>query len=155
MLRLLRAVKRGGVGLLADLALKLDQPGEVIEAFGLKMHVTFLHAVLHARTGIPIVPATNIPHPDGTCTVTVHPALVFAPGTDIHTITQACWDFFEPFIRARPELWLWNYKHFRYRARADDPNLYPFYAHWSDRFEVILGNAKGKTQNANVQKPAA
>ena len=54
VLRLLRAVRRGGgAGLLVDLALRLDQPGEVIDAFGMKMHVTFLHALLHARTGVP------------------------------------------------------------------------------------------------------
>ena len=102
------------------------------------MHVTFLHALLLARTGVPIVPVTNVPHPDGTCTVTAHPPMVFPPGTDLHAITQACWDFFEPFIRARPDLWLWNYKHFRYRPRAAPPESYPFYAHWSDRFEAIL-----------------
>ena len=138
MLRMMRAVRRGGVGLLADLALRLDQPGEVIEAFGRKMHVTFLHALLHARTGVPIVPATNVPHPDGTCTVTLHPPLTFPPGADLQTITQACWDFFEPFIIARPELWLWNYKHWRYRPRAAPPEDYPFYAAWSTRFENIL-----------------
>ena len=138
MLRTMRAVKRGGVGLLADLALRLDQPGEVIDAFGRKMHVTFLHALLHARTGVPIVPATNVPHPDGTCTVTIPPPLDFPPGADVHTITQGCWDFFEPFIRARPELWLWNYKHWRYRPRAAPPEDYPFYAAWSTRFENVL-----------------
>ena len=143
MLRLMRAVKRGGVGLLADLALRLDQPGELIDAFGMKMHVTFLHALLHARTGVPIVPVTNVPHPDGTCTVTAHAPLTFPAGTDLHMITQACWDFFEPFIRARPELWLWNYKHFRYRPRAAPPEDYPFYAHWSDRFEEVLQKVEG------------
>ena len=138
MLRLLRAVKRGGVGLLADLALRLDQPGELIDAFGMTMHVTFLHALLHTRTGVPIIPVTNVPHPDGTCTVTAHAPMIFPRETDLQTITQACWDFFEPFIRARPELWLWNYKHWRYRPRAAPPAKYPFYAHWSDRFEEIL-----------------
>ncbi len=82
MLRLLQSVRRGGgAGLLVDLALRLDQPGEIIDAFGMKMHVTFLHALLHARTGVPMVPVTNVPHPDGTCTVTAHAPLVFAPGT--------------------------------------------------------------------------
>ena len=146
MLRMMRAVKHGGVGLLADLALRLDQPGEVIDAFGRKMHVTFLHALLHARTGIPIIPATNVPHPDGTCTVMVHPPLVFAPGTEVHAITQACWDFFEPIIRARPELWLWNYKHWRYRPRAAPPEDYPFYATWSTKFENILTRGSRATE---------
>ncbi len=138
MLKLMRAVKRGGVGLLADLALRLDQPGEVIDAFGRKMHVTFLHALLHTRTGVPIVPATNVPHPDGTCTITIHPPLTFPPDADIHAVTQACWDFFAPFILARPELWLWNYKHWRYRPQAAPPENYPFYAAWSTRFENVL-----------------
>ena len=63
MLRLMRAVKRGGAGLLVDSVLRLDQPGEMIEAFKLKIHLTCLHAVLHTRTGIPILPITNVPHP--------------------------------------------------------------------------------------------
>ncbi len=138
MLRLLKSVRRGGgAGLLVDLALRLDQPGEIIDAFGMKMHVTFLHALLHARTGVPMVPVTNVPHPDGTCTITAHPPLVFAPDTGLAEMTQACWDFFEPFIRARPDLWLWNYKHWRYKPR-DAGREYPFYAHVSKKFERIL-----------------
>ncbi len=138
MLRLMRAVRRGGVGLLADLALRLEHPGEFINAFGRKMHVTFLHALLHARTGVPIIPVTNVPHPDGTCTVTAHAPLVFPPGTDLRTITQACWDFFEPVIRAQPELWLWNYKHWRYRPSDAAPEDYPFYARWSERLDEVM-----------------
>ena len=138
MLRLLRSVRRGGgAGLLIDLALRLDQPGEIIDAFGMKMHVTFLHALLHARTGVPLIPVTNVPHADGTCTVTAHPPLTFPPGASHREMTQACWDFFEPFVRARPELWLWNYKHWRYRPH-DAAREYPFYAHVSKKFERIL-----------------
>lgn len=138
MLRLLRAVLRGGAaGLLIDLALRLDQPGEVIDAFGMKMHVTFLHALLHARTGVPLVPVTNVPHLDGTCTVTVHPPLTFAAGMSHQAMAQACWDFFAPFILARPDLWLWNYKHWRYRPR-DAAREYPFYSHVAKKFERIL-----------------
>ena len=138
MLRMMRAVRRDGVGLLADLVLRLDQPGEVIDTFGRKMHVTFLHALLHARTGKPIVFVTNVPHSDGTCTVTFHPPLTFPAGTDVHAITQGCWNFLEPLILARPELWLWNYKHWRYRPRAAPPEDYPFYATWSTKFEGVL-----------------
>ena len=138
MLRLLRSVRRGGAaGLLIDLALKLDQPGVAIDAFGRKMHVTFLHALLHARTGVPMVPVTNIPHADGTCTMTAHPPLTFPPGTSYQEIAQGCWDFFEPFIRARPDLWLWNYKHWRYKPRDADTE-YPFYAHVSKKFDRVL-----------------
>ena len=149
MLRLLRAVRRGGgAGLLVDLALRLDQPGEIIDAFGLKMHVTFLHALLHARTGVPLVPVTNMPHADGTCTVTAHPPLTFPPGASHREMAQACWDFFEPFIRARPDLWLWNYKHWRYKPR-DAEREYPFYAHVSKKFERLLA-----ARQAAVAAPA-
>ena len=138
MLRLLRSVRRGGAaGLLIDLALKLDHPGVVIDAFVRKMHVTFLHALLHARTGVPMVPVTNVPYPDGTCTMTVHPPLTFPPGTSYQQMAQGCWDFFEPFIRARPDLWLWNYKHWRYKP-LDAVGEYPFYAHTSKKFERVL-----------------
>ena len=81
--------------------------------------------------------------------------MTFPPGTDLHTITQACWDFFEPFIRARPELWLWNYKHWRYRPREAPPDGYPFYAHWSDRFEEVLRKAEGGMRKAERRRPEA
>ena len=153
MLRLLRAVRRGGAaGLLVDLALRLDQPGVVIDAFGMKMHVTFLHALLHARTGVPLVPVTNIPHADGTCTMIAHPPLTFEPGTSYQAMAQACWDFFEPFIRARPDLWLWNYKHWRYRPQ-EAACEYPFYAHVSKKFErVLAGVPEAPTQAANASE---
>ena len=120
MLKLLRAVRRnGGVAMLTDLALKVGMPGAIIQAFGRKMHVTILHALLHERTGIPMIPVTNVPHPDGTCTITAHPPLEFAPGATHQEMAQGCWDWFEPRIRHQPELWLWNYKHWRYKPRAD------------------------------------
>ena len=138
MLKLLRTVRRrGNAGLLVDLALRLDHPGQVIDAFGMKMYTTFLHALLHSRAGVPMVPVTNVPNPDGTCSVTAHAPLVFAPGTDIAEITQRCWDCFEPFIRARPELWLWNYKHWRYQPRHAGRE-YPFYSQSNEPFERVL-----------------
>ena len=140
MLKLMRAVRqRGGAGMLIDLALRLDRPGVVIDALGMKMYVTFLHALLHARTGIPMVPVTNVPHPDGTCTVTAHPPLSFPPGASYQQIAQGCWDFFEPFIRERPELWLWNYRHWRYKPK-DATREYPFYAHVAKKFDQAIAH---------------
>jgi KDO2-lipid IV(A) lauroyltransferase len=151
MLRLLRAVRRnGGVGLLIDLALSLDHPGEVIDAFGMKMHVTFLHALLHQRTGVPLVPLTNVPHADGTCTITAHPPLNFAPGATRRDIVQGCWDFFEPMIRARPDLWLWSYRHWRNKPEGTTRE-YPDYAHVSPKFERALAGERTSPR----QKPAA
>ena len=143
MLKLLRAVRRGdgGAGLLIDLALKLNHPGVPIEAFGLKMYVTFLHALLHARTGVPMIPVTSVPHADGTCTVTAHPPLTFPPGTSYQAITQGCWDFFEPFIRERPDLWLWNYRHWRYKPK-NATREYPSYAHAAKKFDQAVAAAE-------------
>ena len=143
MLKLMRAVRqRGGAGMLIDLALRLDRPGVVIDALGMKMYATFLHALLHARTGIPMIPVTNIPHPDGTCTVTAHPPLAFPPGATYQEITQGCWDFFEPFIRERPDLWLWNYRHWRYKPQ-EAAREYPFYAHVAKKFDQAIARPIG------------
>ena len=138
MLKLLRTVRRGGqAGLLVDLSLRLHHPGQLVDAFGMKMYTTFLHVLLHSRTGVPMVPVTNVPNPDGTCTITAHPPLEFAPGTSTAEMTQRCWDFFEPFIRARPELWLWNYKHWRYQPH-NAGREYPFYSQVNEPFERVL-----------------
>lgn len=143
MLKLLRATRRGdgGAGLLIDLALRLHHPGVPIDALGLKMYVTFLHTLLHARTGVPMVPVTSEPHPDGTSTITAHPPLVFPPETSYQEMTQRCWDFFEPFIRARPDLWLWNYKHWRYKPKDTDRE-YPFYAGVTKKFDQALAASR-------------
>jgi KDO2-lipid IV(A) lauroyltransferase len=152
MLRLLRAVRRNGVvGLLIDLALSLDQPGDVIDAFGMKMHVTFLHALLHQRTGVPIVPLTNVPHADGTCTITAHPPLTFPPDASRQDIVQGCWDFFEQTIRARPDLWLWSYRHWRNKP-AGSPLSYPDYAHVSPKFERALAGERTSPRPAAEAK---
>ncbi len=71
--------------------------------------------------------------------MTLHPPLAFPTGATRQEITQGCWDFFEPLIHERPELWLWGYKHFRYRpADAPTPGRYPFYARPSREFERLL-----------------
>lgn len=142
MLRLLRAVKgRGGVGMLTDLGLHMNQPGVVIDCFDMKMHVTFLHALLHERTGVPIVPVTNVPLPDGRCRVTAHAPLEFPAGATIQQITQGCWDFFEARVREQPELWLWNYRHWRYRPR-NAAREYPAYSAESGKFERALAGQR-------------
>ncbi|HWY91542.1 MAG TPA: hypothetical protein VNY04_01470 [Chthoniobacterales bacterium] len=60
--RLLKALRSGtSVFLLTDLTLKLRDAAVVIEEFGLKTRVTQLHAFLHLRTGVPIVPFVTLP----------------------------------------------------------------------------------------------
>jgi lauroyl/myristoyl acyltransferase len=139
MIRLLKVVKRhGAAGMLVDLTLRPDQAAVPITAFGRKMCVTFLHAVLAQRGGARMFPVDGIPLPDGRCRVVINPALPLSPDASIQEIAQACWDFYESRIRERPELYLWTYKHWRYRPRDAAPEDYPFYANVSSAFEKLL-----------------
>ncbi len=138
ILRLLKVAKRGGAtGMLIDLNLPPTQAATVIEGFGMKMCVPLLHAVLAQRAGTLLVPVETQPQPDGTCRILAHPAVEFPEGASLCEIAQLCWDAFEPIIRARPELWLWPYKHFRFRPH-DAPRAYPEYANESAKFEKRL-----------------
>jgi lauroyl/myristoyl acyltransferase len=140
MLRLLKAVKRGGATeMLVDLTLHPSQAATVIETFGLKMCVTVLHAVLAQRAGALLVPFETEPLPDGTCRVTAHPPIEFPSDASLQEIAQRCWNFYEPIIRGRPEQWLWPYKHFRYRPKNAALD-YPSYANESGKFEKLLAS---------------
>jgi lauroyl/myristoyl acyltransferase len=144
MLRLLKTVKRGGAtGMLLDLSLHPTQAATIIEGFGLKMCVTFLHAILAHRVGTLLIPLETVPLPDGTCRVIAHPPVEWPTGATPHEIAQRCWDVFEPILRANPHGWLWPYKHFRYRPRnATRP--YPAYANDSSEFEELLRVTTGE-----------
>ncbi|MBV9392144.1 MAG: lysophospholipid acyltransferase family protein [Verrucomicrobia bacterium] len=138
MLRLLKSLGRGTpVGILTDLTLKLGDPAVIIESFGLKMRVTMIHAVLHQRTGCPILPFITLPRHDGGYQVRILPLLRFPESASTQKIVQKCWDQFEPIIRSNPEYWLWVYKHWRYKPELDE-HRYPFYANRSHRFDGEL-----------------
>ena len=50
MIRFLKMILRGTpVGILGDLTMKTSQPAVIIQAFGLRMRVTTMHAILHKR----------------------------------------------------------------------------------------------------------
>jgi len=139
MLRMLRQVKKGNiVGMLIDLNLPPTQAATVIETFGMKMCATYLHAILAQRTGARLVPMTSEPLPDGRCRVKVHPPLEIPESATAQQIAQIAWDFFEKLIREKPELWMWAYKHWRFRPKGGDTRPYPFYAHESGKFEKLL-----------------
>jgi lauroyl/myristoyl acyltransferase len=149
LLRMLKVVKRGGAtGMLIDLNLRPTQAATVIEGFGLKMCVPLIHAMLVQRANVLLVPVETEPFDDGTCRITAHPGLNFPPGASLQEIAQQSWDFFEPILRRRPDLWLWPYKHFRYRPK-DATRPYPFYAQESSKFEKLL-----KTIAKEGEKPA-
>jgi Kdo2-lipid IVA lauroyltransferase/acyltransferase len=138
VVRLVKALRDGtSVFLLTDLTLKLRDSAVVIEEFGLKTRVTQLHAFLHLRTGIPILPFVTLPRGDGAYQVRFLTELRFPSDTSYQEVTQACWNQFEPIIRSHPEYWLWLYKHWRYRpSTAVRP--YPFYANHSVQFDLEI-----------------
>ncbi len=148
MIRLLKVVKRHGfAGMLADLTLRPDQAATIVYTFGRPISTTALHGVLAERGGAIIVPVHGESLPDGRCRVTLDLPLAIPEGATAAEIAQLCWDRFEPVIRQRPELWMWAYKHWRYRPRAASPDDYPFYANVSSKFERLLKNdAKTKRQ---------
>jgi len=138
MVRLLRFLKEGGsVAMLTDLTLRPELPSAVIDCFGMKVCMARMHAAFHRRLGCQLVPATGIPLPDGRLRVEAGPVLEPPPQASEQEIAQACWDLAEARIRERPELWLWSYKHFRYRPKRGGER-YPFYANESAAFERRL-----------------
>lgn len=143
MLRMLREVKRGGTAaFLADLTVPPTQASAVIRALDLEMCVSVLHGVLAARADALIVPLLCIPHADGSSVLQVMKPLDIPPGASASLVAQLCWDRYEPVIRERPELWLWIYKHFRYRP-AGTKVEYPFYAYEWDVFEKARAESQG------------
>ena len=147
MLRMLRAVKRGGrTAFLCDLSVNPAQAATIVHAFGLEMSASILHAVLAQRAGAIIACVDTYPQRDGSCEARVS-ILECPPAATLHEIAQACWDHYEPSLRREPGLWLWSYKHFRYRPR-DAKAAYPFYANEWDAFDRLRGN-RGAESNGN------
>lgn len=138
MIRLLKHARKGGAaGVLVDLNLRPSEAATVIDAFGMKMCVTFLHSVLVQRGPARVVPIEGRSLPDGTCHVIFHPPLELPPDATVQQITQQCWNYFEPKIRAKPHDWLWVYRHWRYKP-ANASRAYPFYASNCKEFDRLL-----------------
>ena len=144
MIRLLKVVRRGGVaGLLVDLSLRPNEAATVIDAFGMKMCVTFMQSVLAQRGPAKLVPVEGISLPDGTCRVVFHPPLEIASGATHQEIAQQCWNFFEPTIRANPRGWLWAYRHWRYKP-TNAVRPYPTYSSVNAEFDQLMGSVEAK-----------
>ncbi len=136
MLRMMRTVKRGGrAGFLCDLGVHPAQAATIVRIFGMEISASTIHAVLAERANALLVALHTMPQPDGTCDVR---AVEIDLPADLppHEIAQRCWDHFEPRLRRNPGLWMWPYKHFRYRPRNTERE-YPFYANESGAFEKL------------------
>jgi lauroyl/myristoyl acyltransferase len=154
MLKLLRLLRRGGnAAFLPDLTVPPSQAATIIRVFGLKASVTVLGAFLVKRTGVPVLTGLTFPCDDGTYVVKGLPPLHFSPDATALEIAQACWDAVEPGIAARPEHWLWMYKHFRYRPSDEaEAERYPPYAHRSRSFNKLEAAIASGTQEAALAK---
>ena len=138
MIRLLKHVKRGGFsGMLVDLNCKPGEAATVIDAFGMAMCATFLHAVLAQRGGARLVPLEGRSQPDGSCRVIFHEPLEVPQGLNRRQFTQFCWNYFAPIIRDQPQHWMWAYRHWRFKPQAA-VSPYPFYARANPEFEKLL-----------------
>jgi lauroyl/myristoyl acyltransferase len=142
MLRTIRHLREGGkMGMLVDLNLKPSEGPVVIRCFGhLLTPVTRLPAELALRNGAALVPVVCLPRPDGGYSVHYLPELTVTSQSTVEEITQACWDALEPSLHDHPELWLWSYKHWRYRPEGSLGNGYPFYANTNEEFQRLIKN---------------
>ncbi len=138
VLRLFKHLKRGGrTALLVDLNVAPDQSATVISCFGKLTCVTQAHAALAQRTGRPLVPAISLPQPDGRYQMRFLEPIPVGPTDSLQSITQKCWNQFEPLIQAHPEIWMWMYKHWRYLPEGAAPAEYPSYANRSKKFDKL------------------
>ncbi len=142
LVKLYKTLRRGGTAaILVDLTLHPRQPSVAIDCLGLKMSVTYAHAWLHRRTGLPIVPVHQEPLPGGRCRVVFHPKLEIPPAATDEEIAQLCWNQFEPVVIRHPSPWLWMYKYWRFRPRnATRP--YPVYAESRRLFDELVEEAE-------------
>ena len=138
IIRLYKVLRRKGrTALLVDLTLPPSLGAVAIDCFGLKTSVTSAHAWLHEQTGAPIIPAHCEPLPDGRYRLVFHQKIARTAEMTHQQIAQACWNSFEPYVRANPAPWLWMYKHWRYLpAKPERP--YPFYSNFYRPFEDMV-----------------
>lgn len=137
MLRLLRHVKRGGsMAFLGDLTVPPIQASAAVRTFALEMCVSVLHGVLALRGDALVIPSLCLPEPDGGARLMAFAPLDIPPDATPAMIAQLCWDRYEPMLRSRPDLWLWSYKHFRYKPHGTAVP-YPFYANEWDAFDKL------------------
>jgi KDO2-lipid IV(A) lauroyltransferase len=138
MLRLFKTLRRGGnIAMLVDLTVFPGPAAVAIRCFGLHTSVTSAHAWLQQRAGAALIPAHCEPLPRGRYRVVFHPPIDLGPNASPREVAQACWDSFEPVVRAKPGPWMWMYKQWRYRAKNPD-RPYPFYSWHNVKFERLI-----------------
>jgi Kdo2-lipid IVA lauroyltransferase/acyltransferase len=139
LIRMLKFVRQGGkVGAAADLSVDPRLGAIPIRCFGLWTAGSPMAALLSTRENAPLFLAEMNPEPDGKFRMVLHRRLELSGNAGPQEITQRCWDALEKLIRARPDLWLWNYKQWRFRPARAAKSQYPAYAHVAPRFDRML-----------------
>jgi len=123
MLKLIRAVKAGGsIAMLPDLNVVPQGAASGIDVFGIPACMTAAHVEISRRCGVPMFIAVCEPLEDGRAILRVIDVISASDenaNLSRTELTQAVWDRFESTIRQRPELWLWMYRHWRYKPAED------------------------------------
>jgi len=132
MLRLFRALKRGEFAVLViDQNVSPEKGGIFAPFFGLPTATTKAAAVLHLRTGAPLLPVVCERRPAGKYIFRADPPFVFEPSgdfdADVERITERCNKTLEDTIRKCPGPWLWSYKRWRIRPTLHR-GRYPSYS---------------------------
>jgi Kdo2-lipid IVA lauroyltransferase/acyltransferase len=138
ILRLYKTLRRGGnIAMLVDLTVFPGPAAVAIRCFGLQASVTSAHSWLQQRSGAVLIPCHCEPLPRGRYRMVFHSPIDLGPDASPGEVAQACWDSFEPVVRARPGPWIWMYKQWRYRAKNPD-RRYPFYSWHNVKFERLI-----------------
>jgi Kdo2-lipid IVA lauroyltransferase/acyltransferase len=138
VLRLFKTLRRGGnIAMLVDLTVFPGPAAVAIRCFGMHTSVTSAHAWLQQRSGAALIPAHCEPLPRGRYRMVFHPPIDLGPNASPREVAQACWDSFEPIVRAEPGPWMWMYKHWRHRPKNPD-RPYPFYSWYTGKFERLI-----------------
>jgi Kdo2-lipid IVA lauroyltransferase/acyltransferase len=148
-------VRRGGnIALLPDLTVPPQSAATVVKVFGVPTCMTAAHVEIARRCQAPMFVTICEPLADGRARLRVLDVIRPAEqGTDrIGQAAQAqrIWDHFEAAVRQRPELWLWMYRHWRYRPLCEesvakgrdgppgsDHSKYPDYAQEAVAFDSL------------------
>lgn len=145
LIRMLKHLKGGGkFGALTDLSLDPKRGAVAIRNFGLWTSASPILHALRERTGAKLVFCECTPEADGAYVARYSAPVEIPDGATAAEITQLCWNEIERSIRARPELWLWAYKQWRFRpsqGSADELARYPTYANPASRFDRLIAAA--------------
>ncbi len=155
-IRMFKHLKKGGkFFMLTDLNLDPREASVPVNCFGLKACMTQLHAALALRCGAEVVPVECCPRPGGGYRVKVHSPVPQTPDMTAQDLAQACWDVLEPSILGHPELWVWAYKHWRFKPSGPEGAAYPFYANTALRFDKLLSSNQSTAVTTSSKTPSA